>query len=125
MLGEGGEEGFQLNFGAKRICWPFCGNMAEAPLRMPDMVRRRRRRHWKTIIFFGPPFPVRYGTGMSTWAVRSPDGMARALSFSEDALLPVRAEPERGNVPLAATRSYLLLLPPLLTWHGKYILVGP
>jgi hypothetical protein len=38
VLGEGGEEGFQLDFRAKRICWPFRSNMAEALLRMPDVV---------------------------------------------------------------------------------------
>jgi hypothetical protein len=38
VLGEGGEEGFQLNFRAKRIGWPFRGDTAETLLRMSEVV---------------------------------------------------------------------------------------
>jgi hypothetical protein len=42
MIGEGGEEGFQLEVGAKRVCGPLCGDMPkETLLCMPKMVARR------------------------------------------------------------------------------------
>jgi hypothetical protein len=42
MIGEGGEEGLQLEVGAKRVCGPLCGDMPkETLLCMPKMVARR------------------------------------------------------------------------------------
>ena len=42
MVGEGGEECFQLEVEAKRVCVPLCGDLAQALLRMPEMVLARR-----------------------------------------------------------------------------------
>ncbi len=42
MIGEGGEEGLQLEVGAKRVCGPLCGDVPkETLLCMPKMVARR------------------------------------------------------------------------------------
>jgi len=41
VVGERGEEGFQLEVRTKRVCGPLCGDVAKTLLRMPEMVVRR------------------------------------------------------------------------------------
>ena len=42
VVGEGGEECFQLEVRAKRVCGPLCGNLPETLLCMPEVVLARR-----------------------------------------------------------------------------------
>ena len=47
VVGERGEEGFQLEVRTERVCGPLCGDATKALLRMSQMVvRRRRHRHF-------------------------------------------------------------------------------
>jgi hypothetical protein len=41
VVGERGEEGFQLEVRAKRVCRPLCGDATKTLLGMPEMVVRR------------------------------------------------------------------------------------
>jgi hypothetical protein len=108
VLGEGGEEGFQLDFRAERICWPFCSNVAETLLCMPQMVCRHWRPGLKRSVRVRSPFR------------HLPWASAGNVHVGHDHVTPIawlRACPSAGarradcgNMPVASDRHPLLLL---------------
>ena len=72
VVGERGEEGFQLEVRTERVCGPLCGDATKALLRMSQMVvRRRRHRHFGFGLGSSSDLPGPYVT-IITWARQVP-----------------------------------------------------